>query len=649
MLAVVVPSLGLVGALITTDRYIVPEGERVTEDQYVTSTSAVIDGVVVGNLTLFSGSLRINGTVTGSVTVFASGKVTVSEGGSVGGSLNGAAGSVDVRGTVGTDLFVAAGATVIEESGRVGRDAIGFGGTLRVEGSVDRDVRGRAYRITIDGTVDGDVDVAAQSLGVGPSAVIGGDVLYRAPSEAAISSEAAIGGTVTRLPTQGNFIYSLVLSVANVVSFLGFLLAGIVVIWIARGTSSRAIGSVLRHPVRSLLVGLVTVILYPLAVGLLAITLVGIPLAVALLAIGVVVFVIGAVPAVSALGNLVLFRRGGVFGAFVFGAVIWRLSFFIPWIGAIFFLLGLVWGIGAWVLGAIGSRRADPVPVSLFPTMVSARTEAVEDWDAPLAPGAASAEHPDEQEPDGEQPDRHHEEPDSDEEPVDELEGAEAPAAESLDAVPVERPDAESGQAEDADTEYPDVDVPDIRSEAESGGIESAGAPLLVSDQDGADAEYPDADVPDSRTEAESGGIESEEPPSDAPTEGESGAHASHRFDAPVVDGTPADDRVPPEAETGAGHAVLPEDEHAHAASEPQTDGDGIRFGGPEPVNEDAEEPSGAPEPLPSSPAAGDGLSVSERFQALRRELLATGSSETEGDGEPGEEDAVGGDDTGGQ
>ena len=555
VIAVALSAFGLVGALITTDRYVVPEGERITEDQYITSTSGVIDGVVDGNVTIFTGSLRINGTVTGSVTAFASGSVTIAEGGSVGGSLNGAAGSVNILGFVGSDVFIAAGATVVEPSGTVGRDVIGFGGTLRIEGGVDRDVRGRAYRITVDGSVGGDVDVAAQSLGIGGTAVIAGDVLYRSPTEASISSDATVGGTVTRLPTQSNFIYSLILSIANVVSFLGFLVAGIVAIWLFRGTSSRAVGAMLKHPVRSLLVGLGAVIVFPLAVGLLAVTLVGIPLAVVLIAIGVVAFVVGAVPAVTALGNLVLFRRGGLFGAFVVGAIIWRLSFFIPWIGGFLFLLGLVWGIGSWILGAVASRRAEPVPVSLFPSVVSDRTEAAEDWEAPLAPGMVVLDADDEAEVtiDG-----------ADEVP---LEGPESDASGTeVDAVGIEDENADADAGETDQEEIGD-DVPFTAAGegADDGAVAAATAGGFALD-DGAD-DAPDAEVTEDTDDRQL-------PPAEAPP----AAGERITFDTPQ----------PP----------TPDD--ADAADDRDEGGDG-----------DEEEPS-----------------LSDRFQALREELLATGTVE---------------------
>jgi cytoskeletal protein CcmA (bactofilin family) len=388
--AVLLPSLWSFGALITTDRYIVREEEPVTEDQYVTSTSAVVEGVIDGDLTVFTGSLIISGEVTGNVTVFSSGSVTITETGTIGGSVNGAAASVSVFGNVGTDLFIAAGAVVIEEQGTIGRDAISFGGTMRVDGTVERDVRGRSYRTTVDGTVGGDVDIATQSLAVSGAAVIRGDVLYRSSSDAEIAEGAMIGGTVTKLSAQSNFLYGIILAIANVVGFLGFLVAGLIVLWIMRSSGSRAVGVVLTKPFKSLLVGVITVFAFPFLVGLLAITLVGIPVALILIAIGVGGFIVGAVPAVTALGNRVLLNRGGLFGAFLVGAVLWRLSILLPWVGGFLFLLALVWGVGAWVLGGLAARRSDPLPAALLPTSIVARSEAPQDWDAPLAPTTAA-------------------------------------------------------------------------------------------------------------------------------------------------------------------------------------------------------------------------------------------------------------------
>jgi len=352
-------SLTTLASLVTTDRYIVTAEDVVDEDVYVSSVSSTIEGVIEGDLTIFTGDLTITGEVTGSVTVFSSGSVVIAPTGTIVGSLNGAAARVTIDGAVGGDVFVAAPSIVISNTGSVGRDAMLFGGTARVEGAVARDVRGRTLRLVIDGTVGGDVDVASQKLEFGPQAAVGGDVLYRSPGEASGAAEASVGGTLTRLPAQSNFVFGIILVLANTVGFFGFLVAGIVVIAVVRGTSARATGSVLVHPIKSLAIGIVGVVVLPIAIVLLAMTLVGIPLAVIGVLIAVAMFIVGPLPAVAALGSRVLFGKGGLFGAFIAGAVLWRLGIWIvPVVGGLIYLLAMVWGIGGWILGILAARKA---------------------------------------------------------------------------------------------------------------------------------------------------------------------------------------------------------------------------------------------------------------------------------------------------
>ncbi|MEN8237704.1 MAG: hypothetical protein ABFR53_00745 [Actinomycetota bacterium] len=389
-------SLTSLASLVTTDQYIITDEEVVNEDVYVTSVRSTIEGVIDGDLTIFTGDLTISGTVTGSVTVFSSGSVVVSPTGSIGGSLNGAAIRATIDGTVADDVFITAPSVVVSSTGTVGRDAMLFGGTARIEGSVDRDVRGRTLRLVVDGDVGGDIDVATQKLEFGPASAVGGDVLYRSPADVRGAGEATIGGTLTRLPTQSNFVYGVLLSLANVVGFFGFVVAGIVVLWLVKGTSARATGNVLVHPIKTLAVGIGTVIAFPVVIVVLAMTLVGIPLAVIGVLVGIALFIIGPLPAVSALGHRVLFGRGGLFGALVAGAVLWRFGIWvIPVVGGFLYVAAMVWGIGGWVLGIIGTRKADPVAVPLLPVRPSRPQQGDPDASAPNAAPPTEADRTD--------------------------------------------------------------------------------------------------------------------------------------------------------------------------------------------------------------------------------------------------------------
>jgi hypothetical protein len=220
---------------------------------------------------------------------------------------------------------------------------------------------------SVNGTVGRDLDVTLERLVIEGSAEIGGDVLYRSGRSAAISPDAMIAGQVVQLPAQSNFVFGVILTIANLVGFLGFLVLGIFVLWLFRTTSSAAIGAVITHPFRTLLIGLIVVVVAPLLVLLLAVSLVGLPLA-AMVLLGILVLLVaGPVPALTAFGDRVLRGRAGLFGGFLLGAALWRLGIWlIPIVGGVVYLIGLVWGTGGWVYGGwmvrFAPRRTEQTP-----------------------------------------------------------------------------------------------------------------------------------------------------------------------------------------------------------------------------------------------------------------------------------------------
>ncbi len=398
--ALAVPWRAVVADVITTGAYIVTADDVETEDVYVAAASGSVEGVIDGDLAMVTGGdLAISGRVTGNVLVLATGTVTVS--GTVEGSLRGAAREVVIEGTVQRDVAVAAISTRI--SGTVGRDALAFAGSFGLDGNVGRDIKGRFVSGTIDGEVGHDVDVAIGDLELGRSAAVAGDVRYRSGNAAAVAATAQVGGQFARLPTRGSFFVELILTVATILSFFAFLLGGIVLSWVFRSTAPRAAGAVLQHPWRSLLVGAAAVVLVPAAVGVFAFSLVGIPLAVALLLLIVLGLLFGPVPAVTALGNRILRGRGGLYGAFLVGGVVWRIGIWLlPLVGLGLYLGGLALGVGGWLIGAWEQRRARADRRLSADGDVGEGPEVSDGWQPPMAPVAPVVTEPRSETGDGE-------------------------------------------------------------------------------------------------------------------------------------------------------------------------------------------------------------------------------------------------------
>ena len=189
-----------------------------------------------------------------------------------------------------------------------------------------------------------------------------------------------VEGQIVQLPAQSNFIFGVILAIVNILGIFGFIVSGIILLWLFRSTGAASVEAIERHPLKTLLIGLLVLIGAPLLVVFLAVSLVGLPLAALLFGMLLLALVFGPVPAVTAAGDTVLRRKGGLFGGFVLGAVFWRLGIWlIPLVGVFLYLVALVWGcgwLGAWVRGGYGragrwtakhSRAAlivkdDPIP-----------------------------------------------------------------------------------------------------------------------------------------------------------------------------------------------------------------------------------------------------------------------------------------------
>jgi hypothetical protein len=355
VLAVLVPVGVAAAAVINTSRYLLDADAVQTEDAYVAASSAVVEGRIEGDLVITTGSLEISGTVTGDVLVAARGRVLVS--GAIEGSLRGVARSVSVTGAVGDDVAVAAVDLAVE--GVVGRDVIGFGATATVDGEIGRDVRGRFLRLVVGADVARDVDVTVRELALGPGAIVGGDLVYQAERRADVDDAATVNGQVIQLPTGAPFAVRVVIDLAEILGFLGYIVGGLALLWLLRRTATLAVAVVAQRPALTLGVGAGAAIGGPILVAGLVATLVGIPLAVLGVLLLVVLLLFGTVPLVTAVGVRLVGGRGGVYGGFLAGAVLWRVAaLLLPLLGAAFFLLALVWGTGGWALGAWRARAA---------------------------------------------------------------------------------------------------------------------------------------------------------------------------------------------------------------------------------------------------------------------------------------------------
>lgn len=228
-----------------------------------------------GDVAVIGGDIEITGEVTGDVGMVG-GDVRIDA--RVGGDVGVASGDFELarEGVIEGNLGVAAGEVVID--GTIRGDAGVTGGRVIVSGVIEQDLEVKGGDVTIaDGArIGGKLKVEGPNEPtVAPGATVTGGVEYTyTPEMVFIWNEAIVHGGLFALVAVGVVSMLILAPIALVVAlFLVFILARF---------SERTVQAFNRQPVSSFFTGIGTVVLLPLAIALLAATIIGIPLAVVL-------------------------------------------------------------------------------------------------------------------------------------------------------------------------------------------------------------------------------------------------------------------------------------------------------------------------------------------------------------------------------
>jgi len=241
----------------------------------------------------------------------------------------------------------------ITENGSVGGSVVAGGEHVSIKGVVAGNAQLYANTLSLDGSFGSDVNATAPNIALGSSASIVGNFDYKSTSEAAVP-DGVVGGkalyTGYATPRSANPF----LAIVRLISLFGMLVVGLVLVTFIPKTM-RAIGErTMRSPAKDAAWGAGVFLLTPIAVVILALTIIGMPLAfitlmgygialyIAHVIVGIVLgtYIIGAVKGRTYAGKapLTLVMIIGV-------TVLWLIKS-IPFIGALVALVSMVWGLG---------------------------------------------------------------------------------------------------------------------------------------------------------------------------------------------------------------------------------------------------------------------------------------------------------------
>jgi len=281
--------------------------EKIVNDVYVAGSNIASLGDIVGDFVAAGGNLFISGNVSQDV-MAAGGTVTI--GAIIGDDLRAAGGNVTVSGPVTGDALLAGGTIHVISTADIGGDARLAGGEVTLDAPVKGTLTVDGGNVVINGMVTGNTQINAESITIGSSAVIAGNLTYSSTSPIIISQGAVIKGTTTQNPVSrthnraGNVVASL--SLLTLMKLLAFAVTAIVLVSFMPKKSLEIVETTQKNFWQSAGRGFLVAVVTPIVVAILMVTMIGMPIAVILLLTYILMMMFANLFAAVFLGSVVI-------------------------------------------------------------------------------------------------------------------------------------------------------------------------------------------------------------------------------------------------------------------------------------------------------------------------------------------------------
>ena len=331
-------------------------GERISkhglikEDVYAAGQSVTIDADVIGDVVAAGGEVTIGGKVSADILV-AGGQLRIS--GEINDDVRAMGGNVEISASVADDLVVAGGVINLTTATRAGGRTWLAGGEVDVAGRLGRELRVAGGTIVLAGEVNGNAELVGDNIRIEPGAVIRGDLVYRTDGKIKIDENASITGSVIRKPMpyreEGGVVAGAIMTV------LSILVSVLLLSYLFPGFVGSAVETLKTKIGRSLLTGLILLIMVPVAILLLFVTAVGWLAGLVVLALYFVAIALATVIGIRTLtdvgAKLLKLDLAGSWwrlaGAVTVTAILVVLIGLLPVLGGLLWFLLLLGGLGA--------------------------------------------------------------------------------------------------------------------------------------------------------------------------------------------------------------------------------------------------------------------------------------------------------------
>jgi cytoskeletal protein CcmA (bactofilin family) len=336
----------------------VAKDEVLTGPYLQTGNNIVISGTIDGDAYLLGGLVTVDGNINGDLIV-GGGAVTIK--GEVANDVRAGGGMVNIDGKVGGNVTALGGTVTVGSDADIDGEILTAGGNFACLGNIDGRAQIYADEVTLAGRIGKDIKGTISQLTVTKTAILDGDLNYTSDQEASVSAQAKIDGTVHRTPT-GQVLtevgtgarrrLSRVRWGFSLLSYFSMLLLGFLLLkFVPRQTMavSKLIG---KEPWRVMGLGLLFLVLTPLAVVLLIISVIGVPLAAILVVVYVLMIGLSSLFSGLFIGQkffAITNLKENRYAMLAVGLLLLQLVFAMPVVGGLVRLLSILTATGAMV------------------------------------------------------------------------------------------------------------------------------------------------------------------------------------------------------------------------------------------------------------------------------------------------------------
>jgi hypothetical protein len=335
---------------------------KLGNDVYATGGNVQLAEEIYGDAIAAGGEVTIDSTVRGDA-LLAGGEVEVK--GNTDEDVYAAGGEVEIAGHIAGSARIAGGEIEFDRDARVDGAVSLAGGQVTVAGHLGQYLQIAAGRALIDAQVDGDVEASGGELSVGPGAIINGSLTFRGPKPPQVAEGAVVRGGVRHIEEREHAGLKAFVGIFALFWLAGWLIVGWIVLAVWPGFARSVSETATHRAWAALVTGFVVLFGVPIAIVMLASSVIGIPLALLLLCAYLLLLPLGYLAAAIAIGDWLLprIRRGAeiatrhrilallgvLFVLFVLSRV--------PFLGGLVSCLVLLAGMGSLVLAAFARYR----------------------------------------------------------------------------------------------------------------------------------------------------------------------------------------------------------------------------------------------------------------------------------------------------